>query len=407
MSYNFIDLFSGAGGFSYGFELEGLNCVGGIEKDPRTVKTHKLNHPNSVTINADIRDIEPEEFDEEIGKKDVDIIIGGPPCPTFSNIGHAKIREVNGGPVYDDPRNNLFVEFLRFVEYFKPEIFIIENVPTFMSKYKGKVYKTALEMIKKLDDGAYQVVTPVRVLNSVYYGVPQKRKRMFLVCYRKDAEFPFEYPDHTHYYNQKGESNTNLNLFDNKNNEDDNKKLKEYNTVGDAIGDLPDITDDWRINEVEYSKFDNLTEYQKLMRKNNPNKTVKNNICRMSNENAKKVFSHMDQGDIYMDVPKEIRDLLPFREDIFQDRLRRLMWDEPSWTILAHIGMDGYRYIHPTELRTLSVREAARIQSFPDEFEFIGNQQDTYVQVGNAVPVLLSKALAKSVKEFFQKNNKG
>ena len=98
-----------------------------------------------------------------------------------------------------------------------------------------------------------------------------------------------------------------------------------------------------------------------------------------------------------MDLPKKIRNILPFREDIFKDRLKRLVFDKPSWTILAHIGMDGYMYIHPSELRTLSVREAARIQSFPDDFVFVGNQQETYVQVGNAVPVLLAEQVAKEV----------
>ena len=98
-----------------------------------------------------------------------------------------------------------------------------------------------------------------------------------------------------------------------------------------------------------------------------------------------------------MDLPKEVRQILPFREDIFKDRLKKLVLDNPSWTILAHIGMDGYMYIHPSELRTLSVREAARIQSFPDDFEFVGNQQDTYMQVGNAVPPLMAKRIAEEI----------
>ena len=120
----------------------------------------------------------------------------------------------------------------------------------------------------------------------------------------------------------------------------------------------------------------------------------------MSNNRAKQVFTHMAQGSIYMDLPPEIRQILPFREDIFRDRLKRLMEDQPSWTILAHIGMDGYMYIHPTENRTLSVREAARIQSFPDDFKFVGNQQETYVQVGNAVPPLLGKAIGESIMKY-------
>jgi len=145
-----------------------------------------------------------------------------------------------------------------------------------------------------------------------------------------------------------------------------------------------------------YSKTKGLTEFQKLMRQNN-NKAVFNNICRMSNDRAKRLFEYMRQGQKYMDLPKEVRSILPFREDIFKDRLKRLVEEDPSWTIIAHIGMDGYMYIHPTENRTLSVREAARIQSFPDDFIFVGNQQDTYVQVGNAVPPLMAQSIAESV----------
>jgi DNA (cytosine-5)-methyltransferase 1 len=119
----------------------------------------------------------------------------------------------------------------------------------------------------------------------------------------------------------------------------------------------------------------------------------------MSNDRAKRVFPHMAQGSIYMDLPPEIRQILPFREDIFKDRLKRLVLKEPSWTVIAHIGMDGYMYIHPTENRTLSVREAARIQSFPDDFEFKGSRGEKYKQIGNAVPPLFAEALAKSVRK--------
>jgi len=108
----------------------------------------------------------------------------------------------------------------------------------------------------------------------------------------------------------------------------------------------------------------------------------------------------MKQGSKYMDLPKKIRNILPFREDIFHDRLKRLLNNKPSWTVIAHIGMDGYMYIHPVENRTLSVREAARLQSFPDDFVFMGTQMETYHQVGNAVPVLLAENIAKSIDKI-------
>lgn len=392
--YKFIDLFCGAGGFSCGLEQAGFTCIGGIELKETIAKTHALNHKHSKTVFGDIREIPPEQFAKEIGTDHVDVIIGGPPCPTFSTIGDAKIRSVTGKPTSEDPRNQLFLEYLKYVDYFRPDIFVIENVPNFITKYKGAIFNTAIEIIENIgkDDegngeGVYVVEKPVQVLNSVYYGVPQNRKRMLLVAHKKKG-ISFNYPEATHYYDQEDEAS---------------KNLKPFVTVGDAIGDLPTITDNWRVSEVEYSKHEGLSEYQKLMRERNFAKTVKNNICRMSNDRAKRVFPHMPQGSKYMDLPPEIRQILPFREDIFKDRLKRLMADQPSWTVLAHIGMDGYMYIHPTENRTLSVREAARIQSFPDDFEFVGNQQDTYVQVGNAVPPQLAKAMGKSIMEYLDK----
>lgn len=393
MSYQFIDLFCGAGGFSKGLELAGFECIGGIELKEVIAKTHQLNHKKSKTIFGDIREIPPEQFAKIIGRDHVDVIIGGPPCPTFSTIGDAKIRSVTGKPVSEDPRNQLFLEYLKYVDYFRPEIFVIENVPNFITKYKGKIFNTAVEIIENIGkdeegngEGIYEVVKPVQVVNSVYYGVPQTRRRMMLVAHKKSNKV-FEYPKPTHYYDQEDE---------------ESKKLKPCNTVEDAIGDLPTITDNWRISEMPYSKNAGLTEYQRLMQSYGNGKTIKNNICRMSNDRAKRVFPHMAQGSIYMDLPPEIRQILPFREDIFKDRLKRLVMKEPSWTVIAHIGMDGYMYIHPTENRTLSVREAARIQSFPDDFEFVGNQQDTYVQVGNAVPPLLGKAIGESIKQYLE-----
>lgn len=391
MSYKFIDLFCGAGGFSKGLELAGFECIGGIELKEVIAKTHQLNHKHSKTIWGDIREIPPEKFAEIIGTNHVDVIIGGPPCPTFSTIGDAKIRSVTGKPTSEDPRNQLFLEYLKYVDFFRPEIFVIENVPNFITKYKGAIFNTAIEIIENIGknengngQGIYEVEKPVQVLNAVYYGVPQTRKRMMLVAHKKQGK-KFSYPTPTHYYDQENAKS---------------ERLIPCTTVEDAIGDLPKITDNWRVSEMPYSKNLDLTDFQKIMRKNGNGRTVKNNICRMSNDRAKRVFPHMAQGSKYMDLPPEIRQILPFREDIFPDRLKRLVLKEPSWTVIAHIGMDGYMYIHPTENRTLSVREAARIQSFPDDFEFVGNQQETYVQVGNAVPPLLAKAIGESLLKY-------
>lgn len=397
MKYNFIDLFCGAGGFAKGFEMTGeFQCIGGIDNKKSAIETHKLNFQNSYSLCADIRLVKPGDFHKQIGNKKVDVIIGGPPCPTFSTIGHAKIQSVNkekGGCITEDPRNVLFMDFLKYVGYFKPKIFVMENVPQFLTKYKGQTFNEVRKILQH-DFPQYTIVEEVKILNSVNYGVPQNRRRMILVGYLKD--YSFTYPEITHWF-KDSRFNLNPNCG-----ETNISELKPHINVNSAITDLPMITDNWRVDECEYSKHKNLDPYQKLMREKTSN-VVRNNICRMSNDRAKKVFSHMKQGDIYMDLPKEVRQILPFREDIFKDRLKRLVLKNPSWTILAHIGMDGYMYIHPTELRTLSVREAARIQSFPDDFVFIGNQQETYMQVGNAVPPIMAKAIAESVYKGLNK----
>jgi DNA (cytosine-5)-methyltransferase 1 len=399
---NFIDLFCGAGGFAKGLEMTGnFKCIGGIDNKSAAIETHKLNFKDSISICEDIRKVPPEEFDKLLNGKKVDLVVGGPPCPTFSTIGHAKIQSVykdqENKDITNDPRNDLFLDFFNYVDYFKPKMFVMENVPQFLTKYKGETFNAVKKIIER-DLPDYELVSEVRVLNSVNYGVPQNRRRMILVGYLKGMKF--SYPAITHWY-EKGKFN-----IDPNNSEIDIKKLKRHVSVNNAISDLPKITDNWRISEVEYSKNISLTSYQKIMRANTK-KTVKNNICRLTNERAKIVFSHMNQGCIYMDLPSEVRKILPFREDIFKDRLKRLVDDNPSWTILAHIGMDGYMYIHPTEDRTLSVREAARIQSFPDDFEFVGNQQDTYVQVGNAVPPLMAMRIGESLHKSFSEYNKG
>ncbi len=398
---NFIDLFCGAGGFAKGFEMTGkFKCIGGIDNKPSAIETHKHNFKDSISVCEDIRNFPPKEFKKLLNGQNVDLIIGGPPCPTFSTIGHAKIQSVyknhEDKDITNDPRNDLFLDYLSYVDYFRPKMFVMENVPQFLTKYNGATFNAVKEIVKR-DLPEYNLVSEVKVLNAVNYGVPQNRKRMILVGYLKGMDF--KYPEITHWF---AEGKFNIDPNETKINPE---KLKKHVSVKDAISDLPSITDNWRISEVEYSKHKGLSPYQKLMRQNT-NKSVKNNICRLTNDRAKIVFSHMHQGCIYMDLPPEIRKVLPFREDIFKDRLKRLVDNNPSWTILAHIGMDGYMYIHPTENRTLSVREAARIQSFPDDFEFIGNQQETYVQVGNAVPPLLAMNIAESIFKSFDNTKK-
>lgn len=383
-----LDLFSGAGGLSTGFSMEGFEISGAIEFVRVYAETHRANFPKAATQNSDISALSPSDYSRLSGIKpgDVDMIIGGPPCQTFSSIGTPKLKSLLGKEVLTDPRNYLFESYFEYVRYFKPRAFLMENVPQLITKYGGELFR---RIENEISDIGYS--HEVRVLNAADFGVPQTRRRMFIAGMKSGETNPYYFPHPSHQSMQASDVNLEL-AFD--------SPLPLYTTVFDAIGDLPKVFDGCRIDELPYSKSRNLTSYQKSLR--NKIGRVRNNICRMSNERAKAVFSHMKQGDRYMDLPAEIRQILPFREDIFHDRLKRLDSSKPSWTVLAHIGMDGYMYIHPHENRTLSVREAARIQSFPDNFIFLGNMREQYIQVGNAVPPLLAKALASKFKEALE-----
>ena len=181
----FIDLFCGAGGFAKGFEMTGkFKCIGGIDNKVSAIKTHKHNFKDSISICEDIRNFPPKKFENLLKGQKVDLIIGGPPCPTFSTIGHAKIQSVykshENKDITNDPRNDLFLDFFSYVDHFRPKMFVMENVPQFLTKYKGATFNAVKELVKR-DLPEYDLVKEVKVLNAVNYCVPQNRRSMILV----------------------------------------------------------------------------------------------------------------------------------------------------------------------------------------------------------------------------------
>ena len=377
--YNVIDLFCGAGGSSSGFKLAGFSIIGALDINKIAAKTHELNFPECKTIVGDIATITPSEFHNMIGSRRVDIIIGSPPCQTFSSLSQGKLKSL-GKDVKLDIRNYYYKNYLDYVTYFKPKVFLMENVPGFMTKYKGEIFKDLLRYIR---DELPEYDIKYSILESQKYSVPQSRSRLFVCGFRKGIDFDFPLSN-----NEFCES-------------------LPYVTVQDAISDLPEITDDWRLDKLRYSNVVK-NSYQKFMRHNN-NDMVTNNICRISNPCAKELFKRLKPGERYSDLPQSIKDEIKlfdtFESSVIQGRCRRLPLNQVSWTIIAHIGMDGYEYIHPTKTRTLSVREAARLQSFTDDFIFVGNMREQYVQVGNAVPPLLSYAIAKKINISLLESN--
>lgn len=363
-----IDVFCGAGGLSLGFEQAGIKVVLGIDSDPKCISTYSQNLDNGVVKDVtEIRDV--RNFVSKYADIDkIDLVIGGPPCQTFSPVGRIKLRSLGRDPERDQ-RTELWKYFLKFVEELSPEFFVMENVPG-MTRVPYNGYNLVDHIVKVARNMGYNAEW--RILDASDFGVPQKRKRLFIIG--RKGNRPIFWPE---------------------------KKVKKPVTVWEAISDLPKVPHGFREHEIEYDFTGRLTPYQELMRKGAED-VVYNHVTRKHNEDDLRAFSLLPEGGKYTDLPDELK---RYRDDIFKDRYRKLIRNQPSWTIDAHISKDSYRYIYPSKRngpgphRTISVREAARLQSFPDTFVFHPSLTHAFRQIGNSVPPLLAKAVASAIIE--------
>ena len=306
-----------------------------------------------------------------------DILIGGPPCQVFSRVGIGKMRKL-GRDVSSDHRNFLYQEFLRFLIYYQPLCFVMENVDNLANKNKQDVISKIVEGFSNSagEQRGYRV--DFRVLDASKFGVPQKRMRLFIVGVRSDLCLDPPFPEV--------------------------RTTVPPVSVGEAISDLPNLqpfvmplkikSSGPKQDDIElHYKSSPQSSYQKKMRRwQGDSEGVFNHLCRAHNEKDIEIFSMMHQGSKYKDLPKEV---MRYRADIFDDKYKRLFWHEPSWTLTAHMQKDCLAYIHPLQNRSISVREAARIQSFPDNFRFYAPMTRMFELVGNSVPPLLAQAVAK------------
>ncbi|GAB4537248.1 MAG: DNA cytosine methyltransferase [Anaerolineae bacterium] len=364
-----LDLFCGAGGMSLGFQMAGYHIGLGVEKEELSHKTHCYNFGNRCHL-GDIRDIlDPWRFIQGHGLEWVDVIIGGPPCQGFSRVGRGKLRSLKNDPTYiHDPRNQYYKEFIRFIEALQPLYFVMENVPD-MQYYADGDGLLLDKALHKLEELGYRVGWDV--LQADHYGVPQTRKRLFIIGNRLGQKI--QWPEKTHEGNPV--------------------------TVWQAISDLPIVPHGHRQDEMSYEPRCELNEYQQLMHRG-AGDGLYNHQTRWHNEQDLEAFAWLPEGGKYVELPDRLK---RYRDDIFKDKYWKLYRDRPSWTIEAHIGKDTYRHIYPSRKgepeppRTISVREAARLQSFPDQFRFLGAFTRQFFQVGNAVPPLLAKAVAEAI----------
>lgn len=392
----FVDLFGAPGGMSLGFKMAGMQPLAALDIFSSGVQTYRRNFPGVRPENVMCADASADDVVEKfrlttrLGQGDVDVIIGGPPCQGFSIVGRPKIASLvkNGqrhgdadAKFIDDERNDLYKSFIKFVESFQPRITVMENVPGMLSYKDGDVVRQVCNDFQSIGYGAVDYM----VLNAADYGVPQTRKRIFFIAAKEKTNITW--PAQTHFHNGGLDGS----LF---------PALQKHVAVMDAIGDLPRIS----LPEKNVKKTDSrrkyrhdpTCEFQEWARGDADR--VHNNITRWHRQKDIDVFNNMAPGSKWSNLSYSDRRKIGYSNDSFNDKWKRLPLDRPSWTVVSHLSKDGYMYIHPTQRRTISVREAARLQSFPDSFVFSGSRSAQFRQIGNAVPPLLAMAIARHLK---------
>ena len=370
--FKIIDLFSGVGGLSYGFAHDdSFDVVAANEILENMATAYSMNHPNVKMYNKDIHDLSFDEIKKDLNIEDgqIDVVVGGPPCQAYSTVGKR---------LMDDPRGKLFQEYFRILKEVYPKIFVFENVKGMLSMNGGDLIKTVVALFESI---GYKV--QYRVLNAADYGAPQIRERVIIIGHRLGGEF--YYPEPTHGNNAGSE-----NLF--------GTSLKPYVTLSEAIGDLDNLGNG---ESQSTYKCEPQNEYQRLMRKNAP-ATLKDHEVPKNNAKLIALMKALPDGGSPADIPEELRP-----SSGFGNTYCRLWWDKPCTTITRNLGCpSSSRCIHPKSPRPLSTREGARIQGFPDDYHFYGPRGDKNLQIGNAVPTFLSKAIMESVKDYLNKFDK-
>jgi len=367
-----VDLFCGAGGLSLGLQQAGFEVLVGVDIDRYALETHSALTPG-MHLDWDLADpSRVEELSDLLLKLDVTLIAGGPPCQPFSKAGRSMIRDLvrTGRRPPKDVRRDMWQSFLNVVETVRPPAVMMENVPDMVLDRDMLILRTIVDELEGLGYGV-----DVQILETREYGVPQYRQRVIIVALEDRAEFPW--PHERWATSDAAARPTSISLRD-------------------AIGDLPDVEPGWRGGHSG-SYRGPQTDFQKAMRANVPKgggEELTDHVTRAVREDDLAVFRILDSDMRYSELPTELK---RYRDDIFDDKYKRLDWDKPSRTITAHIAKDGYWYIHPEYHRTLTLREAARIQTFPDDVRFAGPPTAALAQIGNAVPPELGRHLGEAL----------
>lgn len=452
-----LDLFAGCGGISLGFEAAGFEIRASVEFDPDAARSHGLNFHGGAEAHSqpiDITKTSPADLCRRLELGNIadafDIVVGGPPCQAFARVGRSKLREIEEHPeaFIHDPRAQLYKRYLEYVDAFQPLAVLMENVPDILNHGGQNIAEEICEVLE-----AKGYVCGYTLLNAAFYGVPQMRERMFLIAYRKELGARVSFPSPTHWLvlppGYEGSRSVALkalrDLVDQAHSymppPAATRNLPNAVTVKDALGDLPAINARELLaagkivrgarrfdTSVSYSRR-KPSAYAELMRAwpghagcvEGPNDHVIRCLPR-----DYELFARMNPGDQYPEAHAHAIDMFherltaarargekflegsakykalwdsivpPYDAGKFPNKWRKMWSDQPARTLMAHLGKDGYSHIHydSKQARTISVREAARLQSFPDGFRFSGTMNPAFKQIGNAVPPLMAKALA-------------
>lgn len=388
----FIDLFCGCGGFSLGMQRAGFRCLAALDFNPEAVAVFRNNFPDVAhVLEKDLTKFSPANLQEIIAGEGVDVIVGGPPCQGFS-----KVRLVDssnhGSRVKRDKRRYLYREFLKYVQFFRPKIFVMENVLGIQSAAKGKFFTRVQAEARAL---GYRVHPQVE--EAWKLGVPQKRRRQLIIGVRMDIPgyFPPQLlPSSRAWHNPEDPS--------------------DKPTLGDAIGDLPELNAGEGSEECEYDlvrreallaeRGVRAEHYLSEILEVEDAPTLTAHRARPHNDQDLRDFQRLKEGEHSAEAIAR-GEAMEFTYDrtIFKDRYKRQHREELCSTIVAHLSKDGLMFVHPTQNRSLTPREAARVQSFPDWFEFPVSRTHQFRIIGNAVPPLVGEAVGQEIIVFLNK----
>lgn len=383
-----VDLFAGAGGLSLGFVQNGFKVELANEIQEICTETYKFNHPeikSSKVVNDDIINI-VENIDTYLENRSIDVVIGGPPCQSFSSANQQRI--------IDDPRNILYQYFITAVEIIKPKFVVMENVKG-MLKVADQVIQDYSNVEVEIDGEMHNYDVKYYLFNSMDFSVAQARERLIYIGVRSDIqrEFDIDAQDIINQILDSNEGNPRYVLGDAL------RDIKELQSP--TVKNMTEVDCELTGKKVDVNLYKGGTNpYLELINNGVNLPIITNHKARFANEINLEIFKTLEQGED--STSERIAHIMPYshRNNVFKDKYYKLIENRPCRTITAHLQMDCLSHIHPTQARSITPREAARVQSFPDDYIFMGPYLKTYMQIGNAVPPIMARGIASIIRNY-------